>query len=128
VALQVLFADDLNPQHDLLAAGRFLQSRLRDDRELVRFARQLVDGIRHHRAEVDRILADKLQHWSLSRLAATDRNVLRMGVYELLFAGTPGPVAINEAIELARRFGSPQSPKFVNGVLDRVLKEPTRGS
>lgn len=128
VALQVLFADDLNPQHDLLAAGRFLQARLRDDRELVRFARQLVDGIRHHRAELDRILADKLQNWSLSRLAATDRNVLRMGVYELLFAGTPGPVAINEAIELARRFGSPQSAKFVNGVLDRVLKEPTRGS
>ncbi len=128
VALQVLFADDLNPQHDLLAAGRFLQVRLQHDRELVRFARQLVDGTRNHRTEIDQILADKLQNWSLARLAATDRNVLRMGIYELLYAGTPGPVAINEAIELARRFGSPQSPKFVNGLLDRVLHQPTQGT
>jgi 6,7-dimethyl-8-ribityllumazine synthase len=128
VALQVLFADDLNSDHDLLAGGRFLQTRLQDDRDLVRFARQLVDGVRHHRAELDRILSDKLQNWSLDRLAATDRNVLRMGIYELLFAGTPRPVAINEAIELARRFGSPQSTKFVNGVLDRVLRDPNQGN
>jgi 6,7-dimethyl-8-ribityllumazine synthase len=128
VALQVLFADDLNPQHDLLAAGRFLQVRLQNDRELVRFARQLVDGTRHHRNEIDQILADKLQNWSLRRLAATDRNIMRMGIYESLYAGTPGPVAINEAIELARRFGSPQSPKFVNGVLDRILRKPTQGT
>jgi 6,7-dimethyl-8-ribityllumazine synthase len=129
VALQVLFADDLNPQHDLLTGSAdFLQTRLRSDRELVRFAQQLVDGVRHHRQEIDRILAGKLQHWSLTRLAATDRSVLRMGVYELLFAGTPGPVAINEAIELARRFGSPDSPKFVNGVLDQVLCKATEGN
>ncbi len=128
VAMQVLFADDMNPQHDLLAAGRFLQSRLRNDRELVRFARQLVDGTRHHRNEIDQILTDKLQNWSLGRLAATDRGILRMGIYELLYAGTPGPVAINEAVELARRFGTLQSPKFVNGVLDRVLHRPTQGT
>jgi 6,7-dimethyl-8-ribityllumazine synthase len=128
VVLQVLFADDLNPEHDLLAGGRFLQQRLQEDRELVKFARSLVDGIRSHRQEVDRILTDKLKNWTLDRLAAADRNVLRMGVYEILFGGTPGPVAINEAVELARRFGSKESTKFVNGVLDRVLRDPTRGN
>ena len=128
VVLQVLFADDLNPEHDLLAEGRFLQRRLREDRELVNFAKNLVDGIRRHRQELDRILTDKLKNWTLNRLAATDRNVLRMGGYEILFGGTPGPVAINEAVELARRFGSKESTKFINGVLDRVLREPTRGN
>jgi 6,7-dimethyl-8-ribityllumazine synthase len=128
VVLQVLYADDLNPGHDLLAGRRFLQQRLQDDRELVAFARGLVVGIRSHRAELDRILTDKLKNWTLDRLAVADRNVLRMGIYEILFGGTPGPVAINEAVELARRFGSKESTKFVNGVLDRVLREPTRGN
>jgi len=125
--LQVLFEDDLNPQHNLHASDAFLQRRLRFDPELVAFARELVAGVRRHRADVDGILADKLQNWSLSRLAATDRNVLRLGVFEILFAGTPGPVAINEAVELARRFGTQESAKFVNGLLDRVLRDPTRG-
>ncbi len=127
VVLQVLYEDDLNPQHNLHASDEFLQRRLRHDAELVAFARDLVAGVRRHRAEVDRILADKLERWSLHRLAATDRNVLRLGVYEIVFGGTPGAVVINEAVELARRFGSQESPKFVNGVLDRVHRDPNRG-
>ncbi len=126
VALQVLYEDDLNPQRNLAISDQFIQRRLRNDRERVPFARALVQGVRRHREAIDRTLVEKLDHWSLPRLAVTDRNVLRLGVYEILFGGTPPAVAINEAVELARRFGSEASAFFVNGVLDRVHK--TRGA
>lgn len=126
VVLQVIYEDDLNPQHSVAVSDRFLKRRLHHDPELVEFAQRMVAGVRRHRAEIDRVLALKLQNWSLKRLAATDRNVLRLGAYEILFGGTPGPVAINEAVELARRFGTQQSAHFVNGVLDRVFRGPDR--
>jgi transcription antitermination protein NusB len=124
VALQVLYEDDLNPQRNMATSAQFLKRRLLHDPELVAFAQSLVDGVRLHRAELDRVLTDRLQNWSLQRMAVTDRNVLRLGIYEILFGGTPGPVAINEAVELARRFGSQHSAHFVNGVLDRVFRAP----
>ena len=60
-------------------------------------------------------------NWNLNRMAVTDRNILRLGAFEILFSDTPGRVAINEAVELAKRFGAKQSPQFVNGILDRLL-------
>jgi N utilization substance protein B len=123
VALQVLFQDDLNPGHDPGQADRFLCARLDglDAPELVDFARALVSGVRRNRAELDALLARTADNWSLERLAATDRNVLRMGAFEILYTETPGAVAIDEAVELAKRFGAAQSAPFVNGILDRFL-------
>ena len=69
------------------------------------------------------MLAQRAKNWSLKRMAVTDRNVLRLGAFEILFTDTPDRVAINEAVELARRFGAEQSPQFVNGILDRFLRE-----
>jgi N utilization substance protein B len=126
VVLQVLYEDDLNPTDERAARDEFVVKRLHADPELVAFARTLLDGVRAKRDELDRVLAGKAEHWSLERMAATDRNVLRLGAYEILFGGTPGPVAINEAVELARRFGGQHSPPFVNGVLDRIFREATR--
>lgn len=120
VALQVLFQDDVNPSESAVETGRFLQSRLRDP-ELVDFARSLIAGVRRNRGELDQMLGKTAANWSLSRMAATDRNVLRLGTYEILYTETPGPVAINEAVELAKRFGSGQSAQFVNGILDKFL-------
>ena len=91
--------------------------------DLVAFARELVAGVRRHRAEVDALLEQTAANWSLKRMAATDRNVLRLGAYELLHSDTPGRVAIDEAVELAKRFGSAQSAQFVNGILDKVMHE-----
>lgn len=119
-ALQVLYQDDLNPQHDPGESDRFLAARLREA-ELLQFGRSLVAGVRHNRAELDRLLANTADNWSLERMAATDRNVLRLGAYEILFSDTPDRVAINEAVELAKRFGARQSAQFVNGILDRLL-------
>ena len=120
VALQVLYQDDLNPQHAADDDERFVRNRLQAG-ELVEFADSLIAGVRRNRQELDHVLAQTADHWSLERMAATDRNVLRLGAYEILYADTPDRVAINEAVELAKRFGSKQSAQFVNGILDRLL-------
>lgn len=113
----------MNPGHSLTRSERFVRQRLNHDPALVEFALTLLAGVRHHRPELDRMLAERAQNWSLRRMAVTDRNVLRLGAYEILCTEMPGRVAINEAVELARRYGAGQSAHFVNGVLDRFLKE-----
>jgi N utilization substance protein B len=126
VALQVLYQDDLNPGGDRSAANAFLAARLQGE-ELVAFARSLVDGVRRNRSELDSLLTKIADNWTLERMAATDRNVLRLGAYEILYADTPGRVAINEAVELAKRFGAKHSAQFVNGILDRFIEKHAVG-
>jgi N utilization substance protein B len=125
VALQVLYQDDLNPRLNPAEADEFLRSRLKAD-ELVELARSLVSGVRRNREELDALLGRTADNWSLERMAATDRNVLRLGAYEILFGDTPDRVAINEAVELAKRFGTAQSAQFVNGILDRFLADRSK--
>lgn len=120
VVLQVLFQRDLNPGTDWEA---FLARRLQHRPELIRFGTQLIQGIEFHRAELDRRIEQSVRNWKLNRLSTTDRNVLRLAAFEMLKFDTPPKVAINEAIELARRFGSKESAAFVNGVLDRLFQE-----
>jgi N utilization substance protein B len=120
--LQVLFQDDLNPGGNPAQADQFLRARLKLD-ELVAFAQSLVAGVRRNRGELDQLLDRMADNWSLGRMATTDRNVLRLGAYEILYSDTPARVAINEAVELAKRFGSAQSAQFVNGILDRFLEK-----
>jgi N utilization substance protein B len=71
---------------------------------------------------LDELIADRAKNWRLSRMAAVDRNVLRLGTYELFHSDTPAAVVIDEAVELARRFGSDTSPAFVNGILDALAE------
>ena len=122
IVLQVLFQDDLNPKHDLQQTDQFLVERLLRNQELIDFARELLSGTRRNRPELDALLSELADNWSLVRMAATDRNVLRLGAYELLYTETPGPVVINEALELSKRYGTKQSAQFVNGILDRIQK------
>ena len=120
VALQLLYQRDLNPREPRDVIERFARDRLRDE-ELVAFCLALYDGVAAHGDEIDRRLTEAAQNWRLPRMAAVDRNVLRLGAFELLFTpDTPPSAALNEAIELARRYGSADSPAFVNGVLDRL--------
>jgi N utilization substance protein B len=120
--MQVLYQDDLNPRHDPATSDEFVARRLSSG-ELAEFARSLVAGVRRNRTELDQLLSSTADNWSLERMAATDRNVLRLGAYEILYSETPDRVAINEAVELAKRFGTKQSAQFVNGILDRLLSE-----
>jgi N utilization substance protein B len=123
VALQLLFQRDHNPGVDRAAIERFVKDRLREP-TVEPFCLGLYDGVAAHAADIDRRLAGAAENWRLPRMAAVDRNVLRLGAFELLFASdTPAGVALDEAIELARRYGSADSPAFVNGVLDRLRKD-----
>jgi N utilization substance protein B len=123
VVLQVLFEDDLNPDRKTILGDDFMRNRLNQDQELLDFARRLLAGVRKNRAELDELLKKTADNWSLERMAVVDRNILRIGAYEMLHADTPERVAINEAVELAKRFGAKQSSHFVNGILDRFVKE-----
>jgi N utilization substance protein B len=120
--LQVLFQDDLNPRISPAVGDAFITMRIRSP-NLIEMARDLVAGVRRNREQLDRAIERAAENWSIGRMAPTDRNVLRMGAYELLYAGTPPPVAINEALDLAKRFGTAQSSQFVNGILDRLMRE-----
>ena len=123
IVLQILYQDDLNPQREMAASDKFLRERLHHNADLVEFAQSLLGGVRRNRAELDELLTSHANNWRLERMAATDRNVLRLGAYEILYTGTPGRVVINEAVELAKRFGTKQSSQFVNGVLDALLAD-----
>ena len=125
VAFQVLYQDDLNPRNNPAVGDQLIQDRLRAQ-DLVAFARELVAGVRQHRDEADALLEQTAANWSMKRMAATDRNVLRLGAYELLHGDAPGRVVIDEAVELAKRFGSAQSAQFVNGILDKVMHNSER--
>ncbi len=93
----------------------------------VAFARTLLAGVFGHKAEIDRIIDERALGWKLDRLPMVDRNILRLALYELLFADTPPEVVINEAVELAKDYGTEQAPAVINGILDRAWKERDAG-
>lgn len=119
VAFQVIYQDDLNPHNSPTVTDAFINERISVE-GLIEFARSLVAGTRRNRPAIDAALNETADNWTLDRMAATDRNILRLAAYELLHTDTPRAVAIDEAIELAKRFGSAQSAQFVNGILDRL--------
>jgi N utilization substance protein B len=95
-----------------------------DDPETLGFAEKLVRGVRQHQAELDALIQKASKNWRLERMARVDRNLLRLALYELKYADdVPAKVAINEAIEIAKRFGTSESSAFVNGILDRCREE-----
>jgi len=128
VTLQLLFQWDQNPNAvPRRAVEVFARERLQGDPEMTTYCLALLDGVAKNKDRIDPVLTQTATNWRLSRMMPVDRNVLRLGTYELLFDPNAQPleVVINEAIELARRFGSEDSPAFVNGVLDRVAKTRT---
>ena len=119
-ALQMLYQQDLNPDMDYPTVRELIHQQLHND-ELNQFAWFLFAGVMERRAELDAKIEGIAQNWSLKRMAPTDRNVLRLGTFELLHTQTPPKVAIDEALELAKMYGSAQSSQFVNGILDRLM-------
>ncbi len=111
---------EFNPDAEAVDRARFLKGRLHSG-ALVAFAESLIDGVCRDRAALDARLEAQSARWRVSRMAATDRNVLRLALHELLHTDTPGPVVVDEAIELARRYGGEASPTFVAGVLGGLL-------
>lgn len=93
------------------------------DPETQGFALQLVSGVRSHLQEIDSLIQSFSHHWRIDRMTRIDRNVLRLGIFELKYAPEiPRSVSIDEAVELGKRFGTEDSPAFINGLLDRIAQ------
>ncbi|MFN0052927.1 MAG: transcription antitermination factor NusB [Planctomycetales bacterium] len=120
MALQMLFQQDLNPDVPADTVRELIVERLRDEASS-RFAWSLFGGVMECRGQLDAKIEAFAANWSLKRMAPTDRNVLRLAAFELLFTDTPPRVVIDEALDLARRYGTAQSSQFVNGILDRLI-------
>ena len=120
LALQILYQIDMAGQDPERALALFWENFERKP-EAKDFVVELVEGVRHKREKIDKLIADSAEHWRLGRIARVDLNVLRVATYELLCCpNTPANVSINEAVEVARRYGTDDSPPFVNGVLDHI--------
>jgi N utilization substance protein B len=124
LALQFLYLLEQNGAIDPRPFEADFWARHPVDDEARAFADSLVQGAKRQQGEIDKRIAECAEHWDLDRMAVVDRNILRLAVYELLFEpGVPGKVAINEAIEIAKKFGTTESSRFINGVLDRIHRE-----
>ncbi len=126
VALQLLYQLDVNPDVDAETLRAQIREQLHEDEAVERFCWHLVTGVMEARRALDARIEAVAENWSLGRMATTDRNALRIGAFELLMTDTPHRVVIDEAIELARRFGAANSPQFVNGLLDRLVPPERR--
>lgn len=94
----------------------------------IEYARMLVDGVQGHHSEIDALIEAASTNWRLARMPVVDRNILRMATFELkVCTDVPASVSINEAVELAKRYGEKESRAFVNGILDRIASELGRG-
>jgi N utilization substance protein B len=120
-ALDILFASELRREDPVEALDRAVAE---GEGPTNPYTADLVRGVQAHRARIDELLAAYSTGWSLERMPAVDRNVLRIGLYELLWVDdVPDPVAVTEAMALVRELSTDESPQFVNGVLGSLLRE-----
>ena len=127
LALQMLFENDVagTAPTDMFQRSDDLRNAPEGLRD---FTQRLVSGTLEHRDALDEIISRQADHWRLMRMPIVDRNILRMALFELLHEPeTPRPVVIDEALEIAKRFSTPRSSQFINGILDGVLKSGRTG-
>jgi N utilization substance protein B len=122
LALQALFQMEFGKEKEELL-NAFWQGREASPK-IKEFANLLVRGVIEHLPEIDKQIEEKAEHWTPARMSAVDRNILRFAIFELRYLkDIPVRVSVNEAIEIAKRFGNQDSGAFINGILDGVLKE-----
>ena len=124
VALQLLYQLDVQSEGNPEPHLPEFWTRHPVDREAREFAEILIRGTKLHEPKIDEMISQYAQNWELDRMAVVDRNILRQGIFELLWMeDVPSKVAINEAIEVAKKFSTQESSRFINGILDRIHKE-----
>jgi transcription antitermination protein NusB len=122
-ALQILFQLDLRKEKPSAASLRRFWMEFQPEEEVKAFAEEIIKGTYKHLPEINGLIHQCAKNWSLERMAVVDRNVLRMAIYEILYRiDIPTSVSINEAIEIAKKYGTEESGAFVNGILDRVAR------
>jgi N utilization substance protein B len=128
-ALQILYAIDITKEDPVTCIERFWDSTDEPSGDVKEFTEEIVTGVSDKRDDIDKLISKHATNWQLDRMAVIDRNVLRLATYELLFReDIPPKVSINEAIDIAKKFGGNDSGKFVNGVLDKINKTESRKS
>jgi len=124
LTLQMLFQQEMGRQEREQVRQTFWSERKDLDEKIRGFSEDLFRIACERRDEIDQLIERNAEHWRMERMAAVDRNLLRTSVAEFLgFPKTPKPVVINEALEIARRYSTPESIHFINGVLDSVARE-----
>ncbi|MBY8879896.1 transcription antitermination factor NusB [Actinacidiphila acidipaludis] len=128
-AFQILFEAEQRGAAPTTVMADWIRLARTDDRQppVTEYTRRLVEGYAEHAARIDELLAGYAVGWTLDRMPVVDRNVLRLGTYELLWEDeVPDPVVLDEAVQLAKEFSTDESPSFVNGLLGRLLElKPT---
>ena len=125
-ALKILYqADIIGKTRPIdIILQQYFESEEEKDPEIQDFCRQIVTGTREHLPEIDGLISKYATNWQLKRMAIIDKNILRLGVFELKYIPEiPPKVTINEAVELAKKYGDLESSKFVNGILDKIHKK-----
>lgn len=122
LALQVLFQREFSPQMDFRVGLETFRASFAAPADVWRYAETLLSGIHEKQTEIDQLIQSHAANWSLARMALVDLSLMRIAVYEMCFAEDliPPAVAINEAVELAKKYGTTESAKFVNGILDQT--------
>ncbi len=120
IALQVLYQLDIDQGVPQEALSVYFEN-FRPSEKAREFCQRLIEGVSQHREEIDRLIEENAEHWTLKRMAVVDRNILRVATFELIHCpDIPFKASLNEAIELAKKFGNDDSGAFINGILDKV--------
>lgn len=120
-ALQILYQHEMNPEDLNKELETFWKGQEKISKEVRDFAEAIVKGTLEHKPEIDRIISKYADNWELHRMAAVDRNIMRLASYEILYRDDiPPKVTINEAVNMAKKFSQIDSGKFVNGILDKI--------
>lgn len=128
LALQMLFQADMGKQSPEQVRKSFWSERKEMDEAVRGFADDIFRLATERGEDIDKVIEAHAQNWRMERMAAVDRNVIRAAVAELMgYPQTPAPIVINEALEIARKFSSPEAVNFINGVLDSVSKDLAKG-
>ncbi|MBL7068955.1 MAG: transcription antitermination factor NusB [Candidatus Omnitrophica bacterium] len=123
-ALQVLYQIDITRKECDYCLKDFWQAKTEADDSIREFASQLVKGVVDNQKKIDGVISGYATNWNIDRMAVVDRNILRLASFELLFLkDIPPKVSINEAVDIAKKYGDKDSGKFVNGILDKIAKE-----
>lgn len=125
ITLQILFQTEFAPQISFADFLAVFENEGSFEKDSIAYAEELISGIKTNQTEIDSRITRASAHWKLDRMALVDRNIMRMAVYEMHFAPSPlnAQITINEAVEIAKKYGSEETPSFVNGILDQVAKQ-----
>jgi N utilization substance protein B len=120
IALQVLYQLDIGQGVPQEALAVYFEN-FRPLEKAREFCQRLIEGVSHHREEIDRLIEENAENWTLKRMAVVDRNILRVATFELMHCpDIPFKASLNEAIELAKKYGNDDSGAFINGILDKI--------